>query len=265
MTQSSPLPLAGKVAIVTGASYGIGRCYAIALASQGATVVAAARNLGESATPGTLMETAAAGEGLPGRIVPRRCDVTSEAEVKALVAQTVAEFGRIDVLINNAAVYTHHDSFAIDLPTWDHHMAVNLRGPYLTMREVAPIMKRQGSGSIVNLTSAVAGNTDKGHRGHDDMLLYCVTKAGLNRLSHFMSEELKGFGVAVNALSPGPVDTETWNTVDAVAVAEFKEQGWVTPCTPEAVGPPIVALAQHSAATKTGQVLHAGEYGKSWN
>lgn len=263
------MKLKGKVAIVTGASYGIGRVYAHALAGEGAAVIAAARSVGTLldgiATADSLAETVQTGAGLPGRIHARACDVTVERDVIRLVEEAVATFGSVDVLVNNAATYTHHDSFAIDQPTWDHHLNVNLRGAFFAIREAGKQMKRQRSGSIINITSAMAANTVKGHRGHDDMLLYGITKAGLNRMSHFISEDLKEFGVAVNALSPGPVDTATWNSVDPDAVAEFKDAGFVRPCTVEALGGPVVSLASHSAATLTGQALHTGEWGKSWH
>jgi NAD(P)-dependent dehydrogenase (short-subunit alcohol dehydrogenase family) len=261
--------LKGKVAIITGASYGIGRAYAHALAGEGATVIAAARSLGRieggEPQPGTLAETVATGSHLPGRIEAKACDMLVEADVVRLVDETAAQFGRVDMLINNAAIYTHHDTFEIDVPTFDHHVNLNLRGPYIAMREVARHMKQQRSGSIVNITSAVAGPTEKGHGGHDDMMLYCITKAALNRMTHYLSEELREYGIAVNALSPGAVDTDTWNAVDPATVANFKEQGLVRPCTPEAIGAPVIALAKHSAATLTGQALHIAEHGKSWN
>ncbi len=263
------MKLEGKVVIVTGASYGIGRAYAHALAGEGATVVVSARSLGRpdadgAPQPGTLAETVASGQHLPGRIFAKACDMLVEADVVRLVDETVANFGRVDMLINNAAVYSHHDTFEIDQQTWDHHLDLNLRGPFFAMREVARHMKRQRSGSIVNITSAMAGPSEKGHAGHDDMMLYGVSKAALNRMTHFFSEELREYGVAVNALSPGAVDTDTWNAHDAPAVAAFKAQGLVRPCTPEALGGPVIALALHTAATMTGQALHTSEWGKSW-
>lgn len=263
------MKLEGKVAIVIGASYGIGRAYAHALAGEGATVVVSARSLGDTAssTPqaGTLAETVASGKGLPGSIHAKACDVLVEADVVRLIDETVTEFGRVDLLINNAAIYSHHDTFAIDQATWDQHLDLNVRGPFFAMREVSRHMKRQKSGGIVNITSAMAAPSQKGHAGHDDMMLYGVSKAALNRMTHFFSEELREYGVAVNALSPGAVDTDTWNAHDAPAVADFKSKGLVRPCTPEALGGPVIALALKTAETMTGQTLHTGEWGKSWH
>lgn len=160
------MKLEGKVAIVIGASYGIGLGHAHALAGEGATVVVSARSLGDTAssTPqaGTLAETVASGKGLPGSIHAKACDVLVEADVVRLIDETVTEFGRVDLLINNAAIYSHHDTFAIDQATWDQHLDLNVRGPFFAMREVSRHMKRQKSGGIVNITSAMAAPSQQG-------------------------------------------------------------------------------------------------------
>jgi NAD(P)-dependent dehydrogenase (short-subunit alcohol dehydrogenase family) len=257
-----------KVAIVTGASSGIGQAYCLALAAEGATVVAVARTLGrlEDGAPSrnSLAETVQKGRGLPGQIYAQICDIEVEADVTRMVDQTIANFGRIDVLVNNAGIYPHYDTLSIDVDTWEKSMRVNVRGAFLTIREAAPHMIRQRSGSIINLTSNAANYTAKGHAGHEDLLLYGVTKAALNRLSTFMAEDLKEFGIAVNGLSPGAVDTETWATTDPAAVAEWKAQGVVKPCTPEALGPALLYLAQQTSEGLTGKIVHTDEYRKSW-
>lgn len=258
----------GKVAIVTGASAGIGRAYCQAFAAEGATVVAAARSVGslEAGAPPrfSLAETVRSGAGLPGRIYAQVCDLEVEADIARLMDQTIANFGRIDALVNNAGIYPHYDTLTLDLETWETSMRVNARGPYLTIRHAAPHMIRQRSGSIINLTSASANFTPKGHAGHEDLFLYAVSKAALNRLTTFMAEELKPFGIAVNAISPGGVDTETWATTDPQAVAKWKALGMVKPCTPEALGPAVLHLAEQTGEGITGQILHTDEFRKSW-
>ncbi len=258
----------GKVVVVTGASSGIGRAYCQAFAGAGATVIACARTLGvaKDGMPAhnSLAETVQACEGLNGRVFAQACDVENEDDVKRAIAQTIANFGRIDVLINNAAIYPHYSTFDIDVDSWEKSMRVNVRGPFLTIREVAPHMIRQRAGSIVNLTSLSGSFQEKGHAGHEDLLLYSVTKAAVNRLSTFMSEELKEYGIAVNAMSPGAVDTETWNNHDPGAVATWKAAGVVRACIPEVVGPPILCLAGQTAATLTGKILHTDAFQKSW-
>jgi 3-oxoacyl-[acyl-carrier protein] reductase len=258
----------GKVAIVTGASMGIGAAYCLALAGAGATVVAAARTIGTLADGGashnSLAEVAQAGRGLPGQIYVQACDVAHEADVARVVDQTIATFGRVDVLVNNAAIYPPNKTFSVAADTWDKSMHVNVRGAYLMIRDVAPHMMRQRSGSIINLTSNSGTFTPKGHAGHEHLILYCVSKAALNRLSTYMSEELRSFGIAVNALSPGGVNTENWAAADPRAVAKWTAAGLVKPCTPEAIGPPMLFLARQTAESLTGQIVHADEFGKSW-
>jgi NAD(P)-dependent dehydrogenase (short-subunit alcohol dehydrogenase family) len=261
------MKLQGKVAIVTGGSAGIGRAYALALAGEGATVVATARTLGRldgEPERNTLAEVVRAGRGLPGRIYAHACDLQVEAEVARLIDQTVANFGSLDILVNNAGIYPHYDTLATDAAAWDLNMRVNVQGPYLTMRYAAPHMMRQRSGSIINLTSSSAKGSTKGHPGHEGLMLYGVTKAALNRLTTFMAEDLKEYGVAVNALSPGAVLTDTWIAVDPAASTEAKASGWGKPATPEVMGPALLHLAQQTSETITGQILHTDEFGKSW-
>jgi len=257
--------LAGRVAIVTGASAGIGRAYALALAGAGATVVAAARTLGPSDTEPparhTLNEVVKAGEGLPGRIYAYVCDMEVETDIIRMIGEAVVNFGRIDVLVNNAAVM---GGFPIDAgcEVWDRVMRTNVRGPYLAIRHAMPYMIAQRSGSIVNITAG-AGSLDfvpKPSGTSGSLLFYAVSKAALNRLSVFMAEELKPHGIAVNALSPGMVLTDT----AAAARPEARAAGTHKPATPEALGPALLFLAQQSAQSFTGHILHADEFQRTW-
>jgi NAD(P)-dependent dehydrogenase (short-subunit alcohol dehydrogenase family) len=256
------MDLEGKVAIVTGASAGIGRAYALALAGAGATVVAAARTLGrideEPPARNTLAEVVRSGQGLPGRIYAQVCDVQIESDLVHMVDQTAANFGRIDVLVNNAALLWQFDSLDISGDDWEELMRTNVRAPYLTIRQAAPHMMRQRSGSIINIT-ALAG-TFTPTTNHAGMLAYAVSKAALNRLSYFMAAELMEYGIAVNSLSPGVVATDT----ALKARPEAATSGTHKPPTPEVLGPALVCLAQQTADTITGQILHTDEFLKSW-
>lgn len=256
------MSLRGKVAIVTGASAGIGRAYALALAGAGATVVAAARRLGgsegEAPDANTLSTVVKASETLPGRIYAQVCDVEVEADIVRLVDHTAVNFGRIDVLVNNAAVLSRFDSFDITGEAWDRVMATNVRGPYVAIREAALHMMRQRSGSIINITAQAGALTPKSN--YPGFLAYGVSKAALNRLSHFMATELKPYGVAVNCLSPGVVASES----ALRANPEVARAGTHKPCTPEVLGPALLCLAQQTAETLTGQILHTDEFQKSW-
>jgi 2-deoxy-D-gluconate 3-dehydrogenase len=255
--------LSGRVAIVTGASAGVGRAYALALAEAGATVVAAARTLGElggrATARNTLAEVVQAAEPLAGQVHARVCDVEVEDDIAATIDETAETFGHIDVLVNNAGIMTPFDPFDVSCEDWDRVMRVNVRAPYLAMRQVAPHMIRRRSGSIVNITARAAAFLPKG-KWPQTAVVYGPSKAALNRLSYFMAEELKPHGVAVNALSPGVVTTDTALALNPHLGASRSAK----PPTPEALGPALVCLAQQTAETLTGQVLHTDDFQKAW-
>ena len=256
------MDLSGKVTVVTGASAGIGRAYALALAGAGATVVAAARRLGgsedEAPDAPTLATLVKASEKLPGRIHAQMCDLELEADVVRLVDQTAINFGRIDVLVNNAAAIWKSDSLKISGEAWDRVMATNVRGPFVAIRQAAPHMMRQRSGSIINITALVGNLGTKSN--YPGFLSYGVSKAALNRLSCFMAAELKPYGIAVNCLSPGVVASES----ALKANPQVAKAGTHKPATPEVLGPALLYLAQQTAETLTGQILHTDEFQKTW-
>lgn len=258
------MELEGKVAIVMGASAGIGRAYALALAGAGATVIAAARTLGamngeDVPRNNSLADVIKRGERLPGRIYADTCDVRIETDVARTIDQTIANFGRIDVVVNNAGLMTLFDPLQVRDEDWDVMMQVNVRGAYYAMRHTAPHMMRRRSGSIINITAKAGTFMPKGQRLHDGTLVYGVTKAALNRLSFFMSEELKPYGIAVNALSPGVVATDT-----ALAANPNVRDYGAKEATPEVLGPALLYLARQTAETLTGKVLYTDEFGKTW-
>jgi NAD(P)-dependent dehydrogenase (short-subunit alcohol dehydrogenase family) len=257
------MELQGSVAIVMGASAGVGRAYALALAGAGATVIAAARTLGdvaaEVAERNTLAEVVRAGQPLAGQVYARVCDVEVEEDIARTIDETAANFGRIDVLVNNAGIMTPFDPFGVSGDDWDRVMRVNVRAPYLAMRHVAPYMMRQGSGSIINITARAGAFIPKGNRAQGTVV-YAASKAALNRLSYFMSEELKPLGIAVNALSPGVVLTDTALALNPKLGASRSAK----PPTPDALGPALLCLAQQTADTLTGQILHTDEFQQSW-
>ena len=170
--------LADKVCIVTGAGSGIGRASAQLFAAEGARVVAADL------------------EGTPYRI-----DVGDEDEVQRLADAVVAEFGRIDVLFNNAGVAGVGDLEETSLELWEHVMRVNVRGVFLMSRAVAPVMIAQRSGSIVNMSSAIA------ETGLARRVSYAASKGAVLALTKSMQVDLAPHGVRVNALMPGTIMT----------------------------------------------------------
>jgi NAD(P)-dependent dehydrogenase (short-subunit alcohol dehydrogenase family) len=186
--------LDGRVAIVTGGAKGIGRHYSHALAAEGGRVMIADIADGK--------ETAAeiARKHGANSVASEIFDVSNESAVKALVAKTLDRFGKIDVLVNNAALFAplqETDCTDIDVELWDRVMAVNLRGPFLMMKHVAPHMKAQGYGKIINIGSGTA------YVGIPHILHYVTSKGGIMAFTRACSRELGAHGIRVNTLMPG--------------------------------------------------------------
>ena len=189
-------PLEGQVAVVTGASRGIGRAIAIDFARAGADVVVSARS-SESAPsklPGTIEQTAREVEAEGRRALAVATDVTDEAQVQALAERTLAAFGRIDILVNNAGISFPAPFSQTPLKRWDLVMNVNLRGPVMCTQAFLPKMLEQGSGRIINISSYLAEVMMQG------MMSYSVSKIALEKLTQYLAEELQPKGIAVNAL-----------------------------------------------------------------
>src|SRR5499433_2041416 len=192
--------LSGRTAILTGGAKGIGRHYARALAAEGARVMIA-----DIADGKELAEEIAATHGA-NSVTSAIADVSDETSVKALVAATMERFGQIDVLVNNAALFAPPQETRcteIDAALWDQVMAVNLRGPFLMVKHVAPHMQARGYGKIINIGSGTA------YRGIPWMLHYVTTKGGIMAMTRALSRELGEHGIRVNTLAPGFTMSET--------------------------------------------------------
>ena len=186
--------LAGRTAIVTGGAKGIGRHYSFALAAEGARVMIADIADGE----GVAREIAAAHGA--NSVTSAVTDVSDEDAVKAVVAATMERFGRVDILVNNAALFAplrEQKLTEIDAAVWDKVMAVNLRGPFLMVKHVTPHMQAQGYGKIINLGSGTA------YRGIPWMLHYVTSKGGITAFTRALARELGEHGIRVNTLAPG--------------------------------------------------------------
>ncbi|HEV2689745.1 MAG TPA: SDR family oxidoreductase [Bryobacteraceae bacterium] len=188
--------LKNKVAIVTGASRGIGNAIAEIFAREGATVVICGRK------QNTLDEVAAELTGLDGRIVPMVCHVGKLEDLQRLVDATTREHGKIDILVNNAATnIAQGPAIEMDDGQFDKMVEVNLKSMYRTIRLVAPGMCERGAGSIINIAS-IAGFRPQFHG-----LLYSMTKAAMIMMTQSYAVELGPKGVRVNAIAPGLVQT----------------------------------------------------------
>ena len=185
----------GKVTIVTGASFGIGRGVAMMLAEAGATVVPTV--VTEADLPSLLED--AAGRGV--QIHPVVLDVSDVRSIEAAVARIVAEHGRIDVLFNNAGLGYGHPALSVTEADWDQMMAVNLRGVFFMCQAVARVMVDQGGGRIINMSS------QGGLVGLPQAAVYCASKGGVNTLTKQLALEWAAQGINVNALAPTFVET----------------------------------------------------------
>jgi NAD(P)-dependent dehydrogenase (short-subunit alcohol dehydrogenase family) len=258
------LGLTGKTAIVTGASRGIGKGLAIGLAGLGASVVCAARS--EVATPGglpgTIHDTVGEIQAAGGTAAAIRCDIGVEADIERLVEETVARFGRLDVLVNNAMAPTRALFAESSVAEWDESMRVNVRSLYVFTRAVAPHMSANGGGSIVNISSAGAAHATTPFMP-PGYLFYSVAKAALERFTSAAAPELAPLGITINALRPGAVKTE-------MTALEFgPDADWTGWATPDAVVAPVAALAAKigtgpAGAGSTGNILDVADYGKTW-
>jgi NAD(P)-dependent dehydrogenase (short-subunit alcohol dehydrogenase family) len=187
---------ANKVAIVTGAGNGIGLAIAQAFAAEGASIAIADIN----AAAGEGAAAALAGTGAHALAVPT--DVSDEAQVMRLVAATVERFGQIDILVNNAGVVAHKLLIEMDRDTWARQIDVQLTGPFLAAKHAARHMIERGAGGrIVNISSVAAlmGRVKGG--------AHCASKAGLTLLTKVLAMELGQYGITVNAVAPGLVET----------------------------------------------------------
>ena len=207
--------LAGRAAIVTGGAKGIGRHYSQALAAAGARVMIA-----DIADGSALADEIAAAHGA-NSVASALADVSDEHSVKALVAATMERFGRIDVLVNNAALYAPLQESKltdIDAAVWDKVMAVNLRGPFLMVKHVAPVMQAQGYGKIINIGSGTA------FRGIPWMLHYVTSKGGIMAMTRALARELGEHGIRVNTLAPGFTLSNSVMTENPGHVATARER-----------------------------------------
>jgi NAD(P)-dependent dehydrogenase (short-subunit alcohol dehydrogenase family) len=189
--------LRGQVALVTGASSGIGRHLAELLASAGAKVALAARRVDQLAELAREIE-AAGGQGLP-----IACDVTRSDDIAAAVATAENELGSLSILVNNAGVVVSKPLFEHTEADWDHVVDTNLKGAWLMAREFAHhLVGLKRPGRIINISSVL------GFRTIGRVPAYCAAKAGLTHLTHVLAMELARYGILVNALAPGYVETD---------------------------------------------------------
>lgn len=240
-------PLAGRVALVTGAATGIGRAIAIAFASAGARV--AINHLSRTdAAREVRAELVARGE----QAIAVEADVRNAGEVAGMVQRVEAQLGAIDILVNNAGVILEKDFLDTSETDWDFVLDADLKSLYLTCRAVLPGMVARGCGTIVNIASEL------GHLGRERYVAYCAAKAGVMGLTRALAREFAP-RIRVNAIAPGPVDTPMLS-LDNMS-PEMLERERAIPAgrvgRPEEIATTAVFLASDQASFFYGQVLGA--------
>jgi NAD(P)-dependent dehydrogenase (short-subunit alcohol dehydrogenase family) len=244
--------VAGKVALITGGATGIGRASAEALAREGATGVVV--NYSRSAAEAE--EAVAALRDLGTDAMAIKADVADSAQVRDMVAQVVEKYGKLDILVNNAATTRFASWDDVDEELWNRVMAVNLNGPFYTIKTVAPIMRANGNGRIVNVSS-MGGMAPVGSSA-----AYSVSKAGLNHLTRVAAKAL-GPEIRVNAVLPGLVLTR-WNADRPweAAQAQIDAAPLKIPGHPEDIANAVLYFASDESRFVTGQclVIDGGRY-----
>jgi NAD(P)-dependent dehydrogenase (short-subunit alcohol dehydrogenase family) len=252
-----PMDLKDKVAIVTGASRGIGKAIALGLAGEGVKVVVAARSESpRPGLPGTIHATVEAIQAIGGTALAVVCNVREEESILAMVRQTMDAFGRVDVLVNNAGIGSYRSLLESSVKEWDLVMDIDLRAPFICCQAVVPHMIDHGGGSIINVSSYAAGNifssTQSAGPDGGQVLIgqaYGTAKAGLERFTWGLAAELGQYNIAVNALKPlGPVLTEGFQ-------AQRPDADFSTWPTPEAMAKAAVFLARQDATGLSGAIV----------
>lgn len=253
--------LRDKVAIVTGASRGIGKAISLELARAGAAVVVAARTTEPRAgLPGTIYETAAEIGAAGGRALALACNVREEESIRAMVNRTLDEFGAVDVLVNNAGIGSYSPFLQMSLREWDLNMAINLRAPLIACQATVPVMIEQGGGSIICVSSHAATNIFSSTLGddHDAGIAiigqaYGASKAALERFTWGLAAELGPHNIAVNALKPlRPVATEGFRS-------QRPDADFSTWATPSDMAKAAAYLAAQDGRGLTGAIVTAEE------
>lgn len=236
------MKLEGAVAIITGASRGLGRAVAMRFAKEGARLAICSRHA--AAGEATAHEIRRTG----GNVLAVKADVASDRDVDRLVMMTLKTFGRVDVLVNNAGVLTPKTPLhRVTVKDWDLALAVNLRGPFLCMRAVLPHLLAQRQGSIINVSSG-AGRREAPLWGP-----YAVSKFGIEGLTVLAAGETRGSGVRINAVNPGGLRT-------AMRAAAYPDEDPMTLPVPDDITGLFVYLASEASREVTGQSLDAREW-----
>ncbi len=236
--------LKDKVAIVTGAARGLGKTYAIALAREGAKVMA----IDIADLDDTVREIKSSG----GMVKSLKADVSVEEDTLKIAEETVKSFGKIDILVNNAAIIyglVRKPFFEIDPKVWDKVMTVNVKGPWLCTKAVFPYMKQQGRGKIINVSSETF------FTGSHGFAHYVASKGGVVGLTRALAVELGPYNININAVAPGFTDTEASRSIADVTKYDVSRTPLARLQQPEDLVGAVIFLASDESDFITGQTL----------
>jgi NAD(P)-dependent dehydrogenase (short-subunit alcohol dehydrogenase family) len=238
--------LKDKVALVTGASRGIGEATAVGLARAGADLAIVSRKLPDLEKVGEEIKK------LGRKCLPVQAHLGKLEEINQLVKRVLEEFGKIDILVNNAATNpTMAQAIDVDERAWDSIMNLNLKGLFFLSQAVGRVMREKGGGKIINVSS-VAGITP------DLLPLYSISKAGVNMVTKVMAQQWAQYNIRVNAIAPGLTKTRfseaLWKNPDILKLAMFKTP-MGRPAEPEEMVGAIIYLASDASSYVTGQII----------
>lgn len=240
--------LTGRVAIITGGAQGIGATYAEMLAREGAKIMIA--DILDGTATAERIRTAG------GEAIHAVTDVSDADSVAAMVETTRAKWGRVDILINNAAIWASlspHRFEDIDPAEWDKIMAVNVKGPFLCARAVVPLMREQGYGRIINIASGTA------FKGTPQFLHYVTSKGAVLSMTRAIAREVGVDGITVNTLAPGLVLSEPVlkrpDLLEVLATPVMASRAIKRDQTPDDLIGPLLFLASDDSAFMTGEVV----------
>lgn len=242
--------LTGKVAFVTGASSGIGRASALALATQGASVAIAARRVEK------LEELKKEIEARGGKALVVPMDVLKKEDIQSGIKKTVEVFGRLDILLNNAGIGAVSPTLDMTDEVWDQVINTNLRAYFIIAREAARVMAKNKWGRIISIASILSGGVGTGMAATAN---YCASKGGVVAMTEALADEFAGLGITVNAIGPGFIETDMTKGVQdtpqmyngLIARIPMKRFG-----KPEEIAATVVYLASDEASYTTGATFY---------
>ncbi len=250
--------LKGKVAIITGASRGIGKAIALKLAAQGVNIAVGAKTVKSTPkTPGTIFDTAREVEALGAQALAVQTDVRFEDQIAELVRKTYERFGRIDIVVNNAGAILWLPVEELPVKRFDLMMQLNCRAPFILCHEAIPLMKESGSGHVINMSPPLDWLPVKAWAGKT---AYMMSKLGMTHLTLGLAEEVRKYGIAVNSLWPaGIVDTQA-TRVFASMLGIDESVKWYSP---EMVADAVLEIVGTPPDALTGQRLIVEEFLRS--